>query len=328
MASIFLETMEETAGEPTRHVVDAPATVGRGAECDLRLDPANRALSRVHLEVVDEPDGVFVVNRASNPGTTRHDGRSLAQGDRIPVPKFGALSFNLFGTEVRVGLAGGLSVAVSYRPDTGPVAALGRHPLEPGTALLLRSGPPASVTAIAPDAWAPPAAGAAPEAQLAVYLDRGQPTLAVLGRIDAAPVTIDGAELETTSAYLRPLESVAHAGLMLQLHEDGLEFRRCPTCATLNPMNRATCRICGALFAAEAVAATPNATPAATPEVPPEVPPEANAESPPEPAPAADAEAPVVASDDAPTGGADDAAEPEPVAAPKNPAERAADPPP
>lgn len=321
MASIYLETVEEIAGEPTRHVVDAPATVGRGAECDLRLDPANRALSRVHLEVVDEPDGVFVVNRASNPGTTRHDGRSLAQGDRIPVPRFGALSFSLFGTEVRIGLAGALCVAVTYRPETGPVETLGRHPLEPGTALLLRSGPPASVTAIAPDAWSPPAAGAAPEAQIAVYLDRGQPTLAVLGRIDAAPVTIDGAELETASAYLRPLESVAHAGLMLELHEDGLDFRRCPTCATLNPTPRATCRICGALFTAEAVAAPPDAAP--TPEPQPE----------PAATPAAAAETPVAATDaaptdTAPTGGGDGATDVEPDTAPKTPAERAADPPP
>lgn len=251
MASIFLETIDETAGEPTRHVVDAPATVGRGAECDLRLDPANRALSRIHLEVVEEADGVFVVNRASNPGTSRHDGRTLALGDRVPVPKFGALSFSLFGTEVRVGLAGTLSIAVTWKPEGAPAEDLGRHPLVAGTALLLRSGPPAAVTGIAPDAWAPPGADAAPEAQLAVYLDRGQPTMAVLGRLGSAPVTIDGAELSTNSAYLRPLESVAHAGLALELHEDGLDFRRCPTCATLNPAARATCRICGAVFAAE-----------------------------------------------------------------------------
>jgi hypothetical protein len=265
MASIFLETMDETAGEPTRHVVDAPATVGRGAECDLRLDPANRALSRIHLEVVAEDGGLYVVNRASNPGTTRHDGRSLVQGDRIALPATGALTFALFGTEVRVGRAGALSVAVSRSPDGEPVEDLGRYDLVPGSAVLVRAGPPATVTTIAPAAWAPPPAGAVPEAQLAVYLDRGQPTLAVLGRADG-PVTIDGAELPTASAYLRPLESVAHGGLKLELHEEGLDFRRCPTCATLNPPGRAACRICGVPFAAEPAEPAPASTPAvATP---------------------------------------------------------------
>lgn len=257
MVSIFLETLDETAGEPTRHVVDAPATIGRGAECDLRLDPANRALSRIHLEVVDEEDGVFVVNRASNPGTTRHDGRSLAPDDRLPLPKIGALDFALFGTNVRVGRAGVLSVKVSWAPDGEAAEDLGEHELVAGSAVLIRSGPPPAVSVIAPDAWTPPAADAAPEGQMAVYLDRGQPTLAVLGRLEGTTVTIDGAELTTASAYLRPLEMVAHGGLKLELHEQGLDFRRCPTCATLNPAPRLTCRICGAVFGAEPDAEDP-----------------------------------------------------------------------
>lgn len=254
MASIYLELVEEMAGEPTRHVVDAPATVGRGAECDLRLDPSNRALSRVHLEVVEDSGGLFVVNRASNTGTTRHAGKALSQGDRVALPADTPLVFSLFGIEVRVGRAGVLAVTVTAERDGEPAEDLGRYALVPGTAVLVRSGPPVTVREIAPEAWAPPAADAAPEGQLAVYLDRGQPALAVLGRLGDAPVTIDDAELTTVSAYLRPLETVAHAGLRLELHEDGLDFRRCPSCAALNTTSIGACRICGAGFAAEPVA--------------------------------------------------------------------------
>jgi hypothetical protein len=253
MASIFLESVDETPGEPTRHVVAPPATVGRGAECDLRLDPANRALSRVHLEVVEADGGLVVVNRASNPGTTRLGDRVLEHDARIAVPETGALVFDLMSVEVRIGRAGALSVAASFAADGTPSEDLGLNLLADGRAVLLRAGPPARAEAIAPDAWAPPGPDAAPEAQLAVYLDRGQPTLAVLGRVPGRPVLIDDAELTTDSAYLRPLETVRHAGLVIELREAGLDWRRCPRCAALNAAGRAACRICGTDFAADAV---------------------------------------------------------------------------
>ena len=63
---------------------------------------------------------------------------------RVALPETGALTFALFGAEVRVGRAGALSVTVARVPDGEPVEDLGRYDLVPGAAVLVRSGPPAT----------------------------------------------------------------------------------------------------------------------------------------------------------------------------------------
>lgn len=251
MISIAIDHMPESSGEPSRRVFGTPVRIGRGAECEVRLDAANRAISRVHLEVVEEAGEPVVVNRGSNPGTTRHAGRILAPEDRLDVPQAGEVVVSVLGEAIAISRAGPLRIE-AIAPD-GRV--LGSEPLAEGRAVVLRAGPGAVFASVNPAEWTRDEAS---DGEIALFLDAGQPALVVLIRPKTGSVAIDNGEVATPTAYLRPLETVRFAGYRLCLWEDGHAARTCTrsACGCLTPASASQCRVCGTEFAAaEAVGA-------------------------------------------------------------------------
>ena len=54
MQTVAIEVTNEHRAEVQRRAYALPVTIGRGGSCDIQLDPDNRAISRVHVEIVDE----------------------------------------------------------------------------------------------------------------------------------------------------------------------------------------------------------------------------------------------------------------------------------
>jgi hypothetical protein len=251
MISIAVDHSADEAGEPARRIFGTPVRIGRGVECQIRLDASNRAISRVHLEVIEEAGRVFVHNRGSNPGTTRLDGRIVAPDEKLPVPEDGMLAISVLGDLIRIGRAGPLEVEAVLPGG----ARLGREALEPGRAVVLRAASSPVFASVDPAAWTRDEQSGG---EIALFLDEGQPALVVLIRPKSDAVAIDRGEVAAPTAYLRPLETVRFAGYGLRLLEKGQAVMECTKaeCGCLNAAEVTTCRACGADLAPASASAS------------------------------------------------------------------------
>lgn len=258
MISIFIETSVKASAEPARRVVGLPATIGRGLDCTVRLGADIKAISRNHLEVVEESGRAVVINRGSNPGTSRHGGRVLAVGERLPIAPGSSLTVDVLDHAVTVGYAGALLLNI-HDGDAAPVS----FDLAPGMAVAVAIGPEGRrIERIVPETWHPPGTGVV----LVLFLDRGQPACARIGAPEAAPIRIDHALSSGVTAWLRPTEAVLFEGFRCEIVEVGRPVVRCPdpACATLSEVGRNTCRVCGTRLVPAAALAAPAAPEAET----------------------------------------------------------------
>lgn len=244
MLTVAIEVINARLVENTRKSYTLPLRIGRGADCDIQLDPENRAISRVHIELVEEDGHVVLINRASNPKATVIDSRSLASQERVVLGP--DAEFRIFDTELRLVSPMRLGLAISGARDARP-------------ALQEALAPERSLVAVESDDGRLEVEGVADLAHydrsrfagrlaLAFYYDGGQPSLAVVSNPNNETLLLDRAEVDQPALYLQPLDTIEIGKHRIEVLKPGEPSIVCenPDCRVLNHYDRGdNCRLCG-----------------------------------------------------------------------------------
>jgi hypothetical protein len=246
MSSVPNIAIEVTGSEyalKSRRTYHLPVTIGRGSGCDIQLEADNRAISRVHVEIVEERGRSYAYNRASNLEATQFRGRSLTPNERVEVVPGDVLT--IFGTEIRVLESAKLGIMIARRSDLKP---LGEHHLLPGSALLAYEI--AEILTVEPVADLAKLETGHLANRLAVlfYYDGPEPTFAVVSNPDNLPVLVDRALIDQPAIYIHAEDTIevgTHRYEVMTVGEASIVCEN-PGCQVLNAYDRGeNCRVCG-----------------------------------------------------------------------------------
>lgn len=249
MPTVAIEVVDERSAATTRRSHGLPVRIGRGAACDIQLDPENRAISRLHVELVEEDGRVFLLNRALNQNATRYQGRSLAANEKVPL-EIGD-SFRIFDFELTLLSPARLMVLAARRSDLRP---RGEFPLAPGAAVLAVGDEAEMVADTVADLAAVDTSRLAGRLAALFYYDGEEPTFAVLSNPNRTQVFLDRGFVQQDALYVQALDTIEIGDNRFEIHPVGQPAIVCETasCQVLNEYDRGeNCRLCGArLFGA------------------------------------------------------------------------------
>lgn len=243
MPTVAIAVLNERLSEEMRRGYALPVKIGRGANCDIQLDPENRAISRLHVEIVEEDGQVFLYNRALNQNATMYRGRSLRGNEKIPLAV--GDSFKIFDFEITMLSPAKLAVLVSDKQDLRP---RGEYPLVPGSALVAYgTATRITVEPVADLARFDPGRVSGKLAVL-FYFDGDQPTFAVLSNPENLQVMLDRGLVQQNALYVQALDTIEFGQHRFEVHPVGEPAILCEnvSCQVLNLYDRGdNCRICG-----------------------------------------------------------------------------------
>ncbi|MEJ1158478.1 FHA domain-containing protein [Prosthecomicrobium sp. N25] len=243
MPTVAIAVVNERNSEEMRQGYVLPVRIGRGAACNIQLDPENRAISRLHVEILEENGRIVLLNRALNQNATMFHGRSLAANEKVAL-EIGD-SFRIFDYELKVLAPSTLGL---LHVDKGSLRPRAEHPLVPGGAILaygdahhLTVEPVARLDRIDTQKIAGRLA-------LLFYFDGDQPTFAVLSNPEGLQVFLDRGLVQQDALYIQALDTIEIGDHRFEIHPVGEPAIVCenPSCQVLNHYDRGeNCRLCG-----------------------------------------------------------------------------------
>lgn len=244
MQTISLEVSDPVNGVILRRGFTLPVTIGRGSTAKVQLTAENRAISRIHLEIVEERGRIVVYNRASNVEATYFKGKALAPNERVEIVPGDALK--IFDTTITLLPPARLGILFARSSDLKIVAS---EALIPGAGLLATEGPTGlQVEAVADVATIRPAQVGSGFAAL-FYYDGAEPTFAVLANPANRPIRIDTEIVAQAALYVHPEDTIEAGEDRFEVVAAGSPSIVCENaaCRVLNACDRAeACRLCGA----------------------------------------------------------------------------------
>lgn len=249
MPTVAIEVLNERLADTTRRGYSLPVRIGRGAACDIQLDPENRAISRLHVEIYEEDGRLVLLNRALNQNATQFRGRSLKANEKVPL-EIGD-TVRIFEFELRILTPARLMVLAASRSDLRP---RGEYPLVPGGAILAVGDESRITIEPVPGVDRIDPARLADKLALLFYYDGEEPTFAVLSNPTGLQVFLDRGLVQQDALYLQALDTIEVGDHRFEIHPVGQPAIVCenPSCQVLNEYDRGeNCRLCGArLFGA------------------------------------------------------------------------------
>jgi hypothetical protein len=243
MPTIALEVTRQDPAFAARRTYQLPVTVGRGTGCDIQLAADNRAISRLHLEIVEERGRLVSYNRASNLEATSFNGRGLTPNERVEIVPGDA--FRIFETNITVLQPAKLGIMIARRSDLKPMA---EHYLLPGAAILGVEVAGVLTVELIPDLAKLESIQMADKLAVLFYYDGDEPTLAVLSNPSGMPVLLDRAIVDQQAIYIHSEDTIEvgeHRYEVMTVGEASIVCEN-PGCQVLNAYDRGeTCRICG-----------------------------------------------------------------------------------
>ena len=247
MPTVALEVVTPRLAERSCEIHVLPLKIGRGADCGVQLDPENRAISRVHLELIEEGGRVVLINRASNPKATVVDGRSLGADERVALAP--GQTVRIFDTELALVAAPVVGLGFASRSGGGEIA---REVLAPGRSIVAteRADGRMILEPVA-ELAAYDQARFAGRLALVFYLDAGEPCCAVVSNPNGHPLMLDRSVLSQTALALEPFDliEIDRHRIEIRPKDVGVILCEIPSCRGLNPEGRGVCRLCGAPLA-------------------------------------------------------------------------------
>ena len=243
MQTVAIEVVNANRPDPLRRAYALPVKIGRGANCDIQLDSDNRAISRVHVEIVEEGGRIILYNRASNLNSTQFLGRSLVPNERIEVTVGDQLK--IFDYEVKIMSPARIGLVFSSRRD---LKSRGEYHLVPGGGVLAYET--AGRLAVEPVANLAKLDTARLAGAMAVlfYYDGEEPTFAVLSNPQSVQVMLDRGLVQQQALYVRPLDTIEFGDHRIEVLSVGEASIVCEnaSCQVLNHYDRSeNCRLCG-----------------------------------------------------------------------------------
>jgi len=243
MPTLAIEVTGPQRALKSRGTYHLPVTVGRGSGCDIQLEADNRAISRVHLEIVEERGRSFVYNRASNLEATQFKGRSLMPNERVEVVPGDSLS--IFGTDITILEPAKLGIMIARRSDLKPIA---EHYLLPGSAVLAYEIAGILTIETVSDLTKLETGRLADCLAVLFYHDGAEPTVAILSNPDELPVLLDRGIVGQPALYIHAEDTIdvgAHRYEVMTVGEASIVCEN-PGCQVLNAYDRGeNCRVCG-----------------------------------------------------------------------------------
>lgn len=246
MQTIALEVTDSVHGILLRRSFPLPVSIGRGSNADIQLTAENRAISRIHLEIVDERGKIVVYNRASNVEATVFKGRPLAPNERLELEPGDVLK--IFETTITLLPSPQIGILFAQSADLKIIAS---EPLVQGSGLLAneRDGTlvidvVADITKIGPDRLGTGLA-------TLFYYDGAEPTFAILANPSGHQVLLDKEIVAQPALYVHPEDTIEAGAYRFEIVAPGTANIVCENadCRVLNSCDRAEgCRRCGSLL--------------------------------------------------------------------------------
>jgi hypothetical protein len=249
MSKIAIEISGQSGTVNARRAYNVPVTIGRGSSCDIQLEAHNRAISRVHLEIVEERGRNFLYNRASNLEATQFKGRWLTPNERIDIVPGDQV--RIFGTEIKILEPAKFGIIFARRSDLKPIA---EHHLLPGNAILAYETVEGLTIEPVLDLAKLDTSRLADRLAVLFYYDGVEPTFAVISNPAELPILLDRGLVDQPALYIQAgdtIEAGAHRYEMMIVGEARIICENAG-CQVLNACDRGeNCRVCGApLFGA------------------------------------------------------------------------------
>jgi len=243
MSMIALEIARQIPASAARRVYSLPVTIGRGSGCNIQLPADNRAISRLHVEIIEEDGRIVACNRASNLEATRFNGRGLRPNERQELVPGDTLT--IFGTAIRVLEPVRLGVLIARRGD---LKVLAEQYLLPGSALLAIEFAGQVTVDVVDDLATIETDRLVDRLAVLFYFDGDEPTLAVMSNPSQLPILLDRAIVEQQAIYIRPEDTIEvgeHRFEVMSVGQTGIVCEK-SRCHVLNISDRSeTCRLCG-----------------------------------------------------------------------------------
>ncbi len=243
MLTIALDVTDSVHGILFRRGFSLPVTIGRGSNADIQLTAENRAISRIHVEIVEERGKTVVYNRASNVEATVFKGRPLAPNERLEIAPGDVLK--IFETtitllphpQIGVIFANGADLKVIASEQL--VAGGGLLATERQGTLIIDAVP--DVTKIAPDRLGDGLA-------TLFYYDGTEPTFAILANPAGHQALLDREIVAQPALYVHPEDTIEVGPYRFEIVAPGAPCIICenPECRVLNACDSGDkCRRCG-----------------------------------------------------------------------------------
>lgn len=243
MQTIALDVTDSVHGILFRRSFSLPVTIGRGSNANIQLTAENRAISRIHLEIVEERGKIVVYNRASNVEATIFKGRPLTPNERLEIAPGDVLK--IFETTITLLPAAKIGVIFAHSADLKVIAT---EPLVAGAGLLATEVAGTLVVDVVPDIGkiAPDRLGSG----LAVlfYYDGTEPTFAILANPAGLQVLLDKEIVAQPALYIHPEDTIEAGPYRFEVLAPGQPCIICENadCRVLNSCDGGDkCRRCG-----------------------------------------------------------------------------------
>ncbi|MDR3496763.1 MAG: FHA domain-containing protein [Ancalomicrobiaceae bacterium] len=243
MQTVAIEVTNEHRVQALRRAYPLPVTIGRGGTCDIQLDPDNRAISRVHVEIVEENGRTVLYNRASNANATRVEGRGLQPGERVEMHT--GYSISIFGYTLKLIEPAHIGIAFA---DRITLTVTKEFHLVPGSAVLAYEAPGGLVVEPAANLSELNTEALGGSLTMLFYFDGEQPTLAILANPAHTEVLLDRGMIHQQALYLRPLDTIEFGTTRIEVLSVGQPGIVCdnPGCRVVNAADGSViCRLCG-----------------------------------------------------------------------------------
>lgn len=244
MQTIALEVTDSVHGILVRRSFALPVTIGRGSNADIQLTAENRAISRIHLEIVEERGKTVVYNRASNVEATLFKARPLMPNERLEIAPGDVLK--IFETTITLLPTPRIGVIFA---NTSDLKVLSCELLVAGGGLLASELAGVLVVDAVPDVTkiAPDRLGSGFAALF--YYDGTEPTFAILANPAGVQVLLDKEIVAQPALYIQPQDTIEAGPYRFEIIAPGAPCIICenPECRVLNSCDGGDkCRHCGA----------------------------------------------------------------------------------
>ncbi|MDR3372861.1 MAG: FHA domain-containing protein [Ancalomicrobiaceae bacterium] len=243
MQTVAIEVTNEHRAEVQRRAYSLPVTIGRGGTCDIQLDPDNRAISRVHVEIVEEGGRTILYNRASNANATRVERRGLQPGERVELHP--GYSIGVFDYTLKLLEPARIGIAVADRHD---LTVSKEFHLVPGSAIIAYESPGGLVVEAAASLSEVKTEGLGGNLTVLFYYDGDEPTFAILANPAQEQVLLDRGLIRQNALYLRPFDTIEFGTTRIEVLNVGQASIVCdnPGCRVVNAVDAGShCRLCG-----------------------------------------------------------------------------------
>jgi len=150
------------------------ATIGRGSNCDLRLDDPSKQISRAHALVI-ERDGGYLLEVVSKVGFVRVNGQQHGPGASVPVKPGERIELGPYAVEIVVN--GGGAEARASAPAYGEATVMDAVPLPRDEPTVPTTPTPAAAQAGAKSLAQAIGPGAPESDPLGIYAPRAAPAI-------------------------------------------------------------------------------------------------------------------------------------------------------